>query len=147
MLQETGIDPAELLLSQEDYDATVRELEALRVAYRSNLAEVEDVTIDALRIAHLERLLAAATVVATAERPGVAGLGSVVRVRRNARSECEYTLVGRRAADAPPSHVTPASPVGRALLGARRGDVVDVSLPSGRDHRLEVLDVRSSTAR
>jgi transcription elongation factor GreA len=65
-----------------------------------------------------------------------------VRVRRNARSETEYTLVGRRAAGAPPSHVTPASPVGRALLGARPGDVVDVSLPSGRDHRLEVLDVR-----
>jgi transcription elongation GreA/GreB family factor len=145
MLQDARIQPAEaatVMLSQADYDATVRELETLRTAYHANLAALEDVTIDELRIAHLKRLLASATVVAGPETLGAATLGSVVRVRKETGAVVDYTLVGRRAPDSPPTHVTPASPVGKALLGARRGDVATVLLPSGRGARLEVLDVR-----
>ena len=145
MLQDARMQPAEaatVLLSQADYDATVRELEALRTAYHANLAALEDVTIDELRIAHLKRLLASATVVAGPETLGAATLGSVVRARKETGAVVDYTLVGRRAPDSPPTHVTPASPVGKALLGARDGDVATVLLPSGRGARLEVLDVR-----
>lgn len=145
MLQDARIQPAEaatVMLSQADYDATVRELETLRTAYHANLAALEDVTIDELRIAHLKRLLASATVVAGPETLGAATLGSIVRVRKETGAVVDYTLVGRRAPDSPPTHVTPASPVGKALLGARDGDVATVLLPSGRGARLEVLDVR-----
>jgi transcription elongation GreA/GreB family factor len=34
-----------------------------------------------------------------------------------------------------------ASPVGKALWGSRRGDVVDVVLPDGRSRTMRVLDV------
>ena len=145
MLQDARTQPAEaatVMLSQADYDATVRELETLRTAYHANLAALEDVTIDELRIAHLKRLLASATVVAGPETLGAATLGSIVRVRKETGAVVDYTLVGRRAPDSPPTHVTPASPVGKALLGARDGDVATVLLPSGRGARLEVLDVR-----
>ena len=145
MLQDARIHPAEaatVMLSQADYDATVRELETLRTAYHANLAALEDVTIDELRIAHLKRLLASATVVAGPETLGAATLGSVVRARKETGAVVDYTLVGRRGPDSPPTHVTPASPVGKALLGARSGDVATVVLPSGRGARLEVLDVR-----
>ena len=145
MLQDARIQPAEaatVMLSQADYDATVRELEALRAAYHANLAALEDVTIDELRIVHLKRLLASANVVAGPETLGAATLGSVVRARKETGAVVDYTLVGRRGPDSPPTHVTPASPVGKALLGARTGDVATVLLPSGRGARLEVLDVR-----
>jgi transcription elongation GreA/GreB family factor len=145
MLQDARIQPAEaatVMLSQADYDATVRELETLRTAYHANLAALEDVTIDELRIAQLKRLLASATVVADPGTLGAATLGSVVRARKETGAVVDYTLVGRRGPDSPPTHVTPASPVGKALLGARSGDVATVRLPSGRGARLEVLDVR-----
>jgi transcription elongation factor GreA len=148
MLQDA--QPAELttvMLSQADYDATTDELETLRAAYRANLAAVEDVTIDALRIAHLERLLASATVVSAPERDGLATLGSVVRVRKDTGSVVDYTLVGRRGPASPATDVTLASPVGAALQGARSGDVVTAMLPTNRGVRLEVLDVRAATAR
>ena len=135
-------EPVTVMLSQADFDATVRELETLRAAYRANLAALDDVSIDELRLAHLTRLLASATVVATADGVGVATLGSVVRVRKATGSVVEYTLVGRRGPDAPPTHVTPASPMGQALLGVRGGDTATVTLPSGRSTRLEILDVR-----
>jgi transcription elongation GreA/GreB family factor len=38
--------------------------------------------------------------------------------------------------------VTPSSPVGEALIGARPGDQVRVELPSGRVRVLRVLEVR-----
>ena len=47
-----------------------------------------------------------------------------MRVRDHAGREAEYELVGRRTADAMRTQVTPASPVGEALLGARSGDIV-----------------------
>ena len=83
-----------------------------------------------MKIAQLERLVASATVIdAAVAGDGVAGLGSVVRVRDHAGQETEYELVGRRSGDAMRTQVTPASPVGEALLGAQSGDIVRVTLP------------------
>jgi transcription elongation factor GreA len=73
---------------------------------------------------------------------GAAGLGATVRVADEAGDEREYELVGRRSPDSHRHEVTPASPVGEALLSARAGDVVRVELPSGRVRVFEVLDVR-----
>jgi transcription elongation factor GreA len=133
--------PARVMLTQVDFDATSRELETLRAAYRENLASLEDVTIDALRIAHLERLLASATVAEAGQVGGAGTVGSVVRVRKASGAVVDYTIVGRRGPGSPPTHVTPGSPVGEALCGARPGDDVVVTLPSGRVHRLRVLQV------
>ena len=72
---------------------------------------------------------------------GAAGLGSLVRVRDQAGKETEYEIVGRRADDATRTQVTPGSPVGVALLGAREGDEVRVTLPNGRRRVLTVLAV------
>ena len=55
--------------------------------------------------------------------------------------ETEYEFVGRLSADATRAQVTPASPVGEALMGARSGDVVRVSLPNGRARTLTVTAV------
>jgi transcription elongation GreA/GreB family factor len=59
-----------------------------------------------------------------------ARLGSTVRVR-DAHGEEEYTLVRRVDADAGQGRISSKSPVGRALLGRRRGDEVEVQTPGG----------------
>jgi transcription elongation GreA/GreB family factor len=56
--------------------------------------------------------------------------GSRVRVR-DADGEEEYTLVRRGEGDPAHGRISTESPVGRALLGARPGDEVEVQTPGG----------------
>lgn len=92
------------------------------------------------RIAVLEAQVASARVVAPA-RDGMAGLGTFVRVRDVASGEvAEYELVGAVEADVGNGRVSLGAPVGRALVGRRKGDVVEVQTPRGTIE-LEVLAV------
>ena len=154
---ETGV-----LLTQVDYDALVRELETLRSTYRSELARrlrearafggstenddlqavAEDAVVDQARIAQLEELVRLASVVEHAAADDGAGLGSTVRVADEAGRAMEYMLIGRRGDQSYRNEVTMASPVGKALWGARPQDVDQVTLPNGRVRTLRVLDVR-----
>ncbi|HEX5617564.1 MAG TPA: GreA/GreB family elongation factor [Solirubrobacteraceae bacterium] len=154
---ETGV-----LLTQVDFDALVRELETLRSTHRNEvarrlrearafggstenddlLAVAEDTAFDQARIAQLEELVRLASVVEHAAADDGAGLGSTVRVADEAGRATEYMLIGRRDDESCRNEVTIASPVGKALWGARSGDVVHVTLPNGRARTLRVLDVR-----
>jgi transcription elongation GreA/GreB family factor len=133
--------PDAVILSSTDLSEAVRELQALREERRADLALLEDPVVTDLRIAHLERLIASATVVEGAGVDGIAGLGSFVRVRDQAGRTKDSELVGRRGVDSPPTAVTLASPVGKALGGARVGDEVQVELPNGRLRTLTVVAV------
>lgn len=66
-------------------------------------------------------------------------LGARVRVR-DTEGEHEYTIVERVRVGVPPGSVSMGSPVGRALLGRRPGDRVEVQTPGGV-RRLTVLAV------
>jgi transcription elongation factor GreA len=149
------------LLTQTDLDALVGELDALRSRHRSEVARrlreartfggatenddlwavAEDAVVDQARIAQLEETLRLATVVDGAGADDGAGLGSTVRVSDDAGRESEYVLIGRRGEQSGRHEVTMAAPVGKALWGARAGDVVDVALPNGRSRTLRILDV------
>ena len=106
-----------------------------------HLAVLEDVAVARIKIAQLERLIASATIVDFDPSDDGAGLGCVVRVRDHRGRETEYELVGRLTDDAQRAQVTPGSPVGNALMGARSGEVVEVVLPNGRSRTLTVLAV------
>jgi transcription elongation factor GreB len=150
MINETRSRPSPtdtVLLSATDLAEAVRELQALRLERRADLEEMEDASVTDARIAHLERLIASATVVESAGAADVAGLGSRVRVRDQAGRYKDYELVGRRGVDSAPTEVTLASPVGQALVGTRAGDEVHVELPNGRLRTLTVVDVSRATAR
>jgi transcription elongation factor GreA len=93
------------------------------------------------RIVVLESQIVSARVV-TPTRDGVAGIGTSVRVRDTATGEVtEHELVGAVEADVGNGRVSLAAPVGRALYGRRKGDVVEVETPRGTV-ALEVLAVR-----
>lgn len=160
--QAEAVGRTDHLLTQADYAALVRELESLTARHRLEMAErlrvargfsgspddddllavLEEAAIDQARIAQLEELVRTASVVdGSAATDGVAGLGTIVRVIDDAGRTTEYELVGRRTPDSPRHAVSLSSPVGKALLGARRDDVVQAVLPSGRRRTLRVLDV------
>ncbi len=69
------------------------------------------------------------------------GFGSKVLARHVATGEVEeYVLAFGDALDLDSSEISMRSPIGRALLGRRPGDVVQVSLPA-RSIRLEILEL------
>ena len=148
------------LITADGFDRLRSELDELRDAGRRDLAErlreartdgdVADnpALLDLLeehaqlerRIAVLDARIATLRVVAPAE-DGVAGLGTSVSVRDTATGDvADYELVGAVEADVGNGRVSLGAPVGRALVGRRKGDVVDVETPRGAI-ALEVLDV------
>ena len=162
------IAPETVMLTPTDFAEIVQELELLRSTHRAEVSErlreartygtaandddhlaiLEDAAVDRGKIAQLERLIASATIVDDVlAEDGCVQLGSFVQVRDGAGRDIEYEIVGYRAAEALRTQVTPASPIGKALLGTRSGDVVRVVLPSGRERTLEVMAVWRAQAR
>jgi transcription elongation factor GreA len=82
------------------------------------------------RIQELEQMLATAKVISKLDTD-VVSLGSVVCVRNTDDREYCYTLVGAFEAKPSAGLISNESPVGKALLGHRVGDVVIVSTPGG----------------
>jgi transcription elongation factor GreA len=151
-------------LMRAEFDALVKELHELRSRYQHELADRlrvarpsgspgdnedvlavhEEVSVTAARIARLEELLRSAPIV-DREFDGCVSLGCTVRVAVDAGETAQYTLVGRRSEASRRHEVTPGSPVGKALLGARPGHRVRVELPGGRERALRILDVTPSS--
>lgn len=69
-------------------------------------------------------------------------IGTTVKVfSKTVGAEFEYALVGSEETDPWNGKISSESPVGAALLGARKGDVVTVELPMGVTE-FEVIDIR-----
>ena len=69
-------------------------------------------------------------------------VGTTVKVLNvSAKMEAEYAIVGSEEADPWNGKISSESPVGAALLGARKGEVVTVELPMGVTE-FEILDIR-----
>jgi len=82
------------------------------------------------RIQELEQMLATAKPISKISGD-VASLGSVVCVRNSDDRDYCYTLVGAFEAKPSAGLISNESPVGKALLGHKVGDVVIVSTPGG----------------
>jgi transcription elongation factor GreB len=93
------------------------------------------------RVRFLIKRLEGASVVDNAGRDAEqVFFGATARVRSPAGGERDLTIVGADEADPARGRVSWISPVARALLKARAGDVVTLRMPSG-DEPLEILDV------
>ena len=82
------------------------------------------------RIMELEQLLAKAVPISKVDSDMVS-LGSIVHLRTPDEREYCYTLVGAFEANPGAGRISNESPVGKALLGHRVGDLVIVSTPGG----------------
>ncbi len=92
------------------------------------------------RIKELEELIQHAEVVDDSMHDfETVGLGSAVKVEKNGEV-IEYKIVGSNEADPFVNMISDMSPVGKALVGAKKGAAVSVETPKGTVE-LKILDV------
>ena len=108
---------------------------------------LEDKEILERRITTLEASLPSALVVDDPPRDGTIGIGTRVRLRDiESRRTAEYDVVGSLEPDPVERRLSADSPVGRALLGRRAGDDIQVEAPGGQ-MRFRILAVRPGVRR
>jgi transcription elongation factor GreA len=95
------------------------------------------------KIAQLEEKLRAATVIDARDvGTDVVSIGTTVHVKdqRTSRSET-YTIVGSSEANPAERKLSNESPVGKALIGGKRNDIVTVVLPNGKKRELKITKI------
>ena len=93
------------------------------------------------RIAEITQILSMATIVETPKRSNKVVVGSVVTVGMENGTERTFTIVGAAEADISSGRISNESPVGNALLGAKKGDVVNADTPNGKTIELTILRI------
>ena len=143
----------EILLRQEDYDKIVEEHEYLtsvrRIEVSEHLKEAksygdlsENAEYDAAkneqaeledRIQKLETMMRNGKIVTEAEMTGDhVNLGLGVRIKdMKTKEEYTYTIVGINQADPFEDKISNESPVGKALLGRKKGETVEIQTENG----------------
>ncbi len=84
------------------------------------------------RIQTLEVLIKNATIIDENHSTDFVVIGSTVKLKGDHGTET-YTIVGSAEADPSQGKISNESPVGRALLGKKKGDKVVVQVPAGDD--------------
>jgi len=95
------------------------------------------------RIAKLETILRKARIVDESEiSRDVVSIGSTVKVMDlEFNEEVEYTIVGSAEADPYELKISNESPVGRALIGNKVGETVEVQIPDGIT-KYKILEIK-----
>ena len=97
------------------------------------------------RIATLEERLKSARVIEKGEvKTDVVGVGTRVRLRDvDAKETVEYTIVGSAEANPAEYKLSNESPVGRAIIGRKKGETVEVSAPRG-SLKFKIMDIKAA---
>jgi len=93
------------------------------------------------RIAEITLILSTATVVETPKRSNKVSVGSVVTISMDSGAERTFTIVGAAEADITEGRISNESPVGAALLGAKKGDVVSAEAPNGKTTEFTIVKI------
>ncbi len=97
------------------------------------------------RIAMLEERLKNSRVIEAADvTTDVVSVGTRVRLRDvDARETIEYTIVGSAEANPAEHKLSNESPVGRAIIGRKKGETVEVSAPRG-SLKYKIMDIKAA---
>ena len=95
------------------------------------------------RIASLEEKLRSASVINAAELDSnVVRVGSLVSVKdEGSGKSLKYTIVGSTEANPSENRLSNESPVGKGLLGRKKGDTAKVTLPNGKIRELKITKI------
>ena len=95
------------------------------------------------KIHRLEKIISRARIIDSKDLPNdKVYILSIVKVKNHTTGKTmEYTLVSPEEADLEKRKLAVASPIGKALLGGKIGDVVEATVPAGK-MKLEILDIR-----
>ena len=156
----------EVILTREGYEKLTAEIEFLQTEKRREIAErirtarefgdiAENAEYDDAkneqamlehRIATLEERLVKAHVVAEDEiSTDVVSIGSTVRLKDIERnSTVEYHIVGSAEANPAEHRLSNESPVGRAILGHKKGETVEVQTPRGSKIKFKIMEIKAA---
>ncbi|MDI6712446.1 MAG: transcription elongation factor GreA [Anaerosomatales bacterium] len=96
------------------------------------------------RIAEINAILAHATIIESPKKSSKVVLGSKVELKDVSTGEIQtFTVVG--SAEADPSHakISNESPVGQAIMGKKKGEVVTVTTPRGAVIEYEIVSIKN----
>ena len=98
------------------------------------------------KIAQLEERLLNARVIDTKDvDTSVVSVGSVVRLRDvDAKETVEYYIVGSAEANPAERRLSNESPVGRAILGHKKGETVEVQTPRGSKIKFKIMEIKAA---
>lgn len=137
-------------LSEEGFQQHKQELEELKLKRQEVAARLEEAkalgdlsenqeyisareaqAFNEGKIMELEQLLREAIAIDKNKRSNIVHIGSTVEVRANGRSH-EFTIVGSEEANPSGGKISNESPLGKAFLGHKAGDSVEVETPGGK---------------
>ncbi len=97
------------------------------------------------RIVQLQERLRRARLIESQDVPkGVVAVGTRVRLRDlDAKQTIEYVIVGSAEANPREQKLSNESPVGRAILGHKKGETVEVAAPRG-SLKYKIMDVKAA---
>jgi transcription elongation factor GreA len=159
----------EVILTPEGHRKLQEEIEYLSTTRRQEIAEririarefgdiAENAEYDSAkndqahleaRIAMLEERLANARVVTkkeitAAQKSGEVSVGTKVKLKdMSSNKTFEYHIVGSAEADPAELKLSNESPVGKAIMGHKKGDVVEVSAPRGA-LKFKIMEVKAA---
>jgi transcription elongation factor GreA len=155
----------DVILTKEGYERLRDEIEHLQTDRRREIAdriktarEFGDIAENAeyddakneqamleARIAKLQERLAGARVIEKREiAKDVVSIGAKVRLRDvDAKQTVEYHIVGSAEANPAEQKLSNESPVGKAIIGKKKGETVEVSAPRGA-LKYKILDIKAA---
>jgi transcription elongation factor GreA len=156
----------DVILTPEGYKQLKGELDVLRTEKRREIAEriaaarefgeiAENAEYDDAkneqmmlehRIAQLEERLANAQVIDTKRvDTSIVSVGAVVRLRDvDAKETTEYFIVGSAEANPAERKLSNESPVGKAIMGRKKGEIVEVVTPRGSKVKFKIMEIKAA---
>ena len=147
------MDEKDVILTQEGFENLEKELEYLRTEKRAEIAERIKIALgfgdlsenseydeaktaqtdNERKIAELEDKIKYAKIIDDSEvDTEIVQIGNIVKVHDLEFDEkVEYTIVGSTEVDLAQNRISNESPLGIALLGAKKGQIVEVEAPAG----------------
>ncbi|OQY48490.1 MAG: transcription elongation factor GreA [Anaerolineaceae bacterium 4572_78] len=92
------------------------------------------------RVQTIQAQLLEAVVIQKDKNSEVVALGSRVTFDDDGNINM-FEIVGSAESDPLNGHISNESPIGQSLMGARKGDIVEVSLPNGNVINISILDL------
>ena len=133
----------ELVTNRRPYIASkikaARELGDLSENFEYHAAKNEQGFIEA-RINDLQAIIKNHVLIEPTKSNGVVAMGSTVRFQEDGEGEETYRIVGPAEADPKAGRVSYESALGKALIGHRVGDEVDVKTPNAA-YRVRIVAV------
>ncbi|MBN2504945.1 MAG: transcription elongation factor GreA [Bacilli bacterium] len=105
-------------------------------------ARDEQARIEA-RIKEIENILKHSEIISSSNNSKAIMIGKTVKIKfTNNNMEREFTIVGHLEANPLQGKISNESPIGKALIGRRKGQVLTYKAETGNEIQVEIVDIK-----